>query len=85
MFRVSHKRNKLAVVILLVICICLAGIPAQESRASSVKDLDPPFETVMTNVGNYILSVDTKPDYSSTWNVIGLVRSGRIIKNGILD
>ena len=85
MFRVSHKRTKLVLVTLLVICICLAGIPTQGSRASSVKDLDPPFETVMTNVGNYIFSVDTKPDYSSTWNVIGLIRSGRVITQEYKD
>ena len=85
MFRVSHKRNKLAVVILLVICICLAVIPAQESRASSVKELDPPFETVMTNVGNYIMSVDTNPGYGSIWNTIGMVRSGKTLSRKYKD
>ena len=72
-------------VLLLIICLCFAGLPAPESRASSTKELDPPFETVMTNVGNYILSVDTDPDYSSIWNVIGLVRSGRAVSQEYLD
>ncbi len=85
MFSMSHKRNRSVVVILLIICLCLTGIPGQQSRAASVKELDPPFETAMTNVGNYILSVDTNPDYSSIWNIIGLVRSGRIISQEYKD
>lgn len=70
---------------LLVICLCLSAIPVQELRASSAKTLEPPLETVTTNVGNYILSVDTNPDYSSIWNVIGLVRSGRAVPQEYLD
>ncbi|MBQ6393306.1 MAG: Ig-like domain-containing protein, partial [Eubacterium sp.] len=53
--------------------------------AASAKALDPSVDTVITNVGNYILSVDTNPDYSSTWNVLGLLRSGRILPQEYQD
>ena len=80
-----YKLNKSLAVSLISICLCFSVIPALELKASSAKELDPPFDMAMDNVGNYILSVDINPDYSSTWNVIGLVRSGRILPQEFLD
>lgn len=46
-------------------------------RAATEADvLSPDVDTVLSKVRSYILSKDTKPDYSSIWNVIGLKRSG---------
>lgn len=83
--KVIYKLNKFLAVSLISICLCFSVIPALELKASSAKELDPPFDMAMANVGNYILSVDTNPDYSSIWNVIGLVRSGRVIPQEYLD
>lgn len=64
-------------VFLLTVCLCIQPEAAVHTQVEEVKELNPSVDTVLTNVGNYILSVDTNPDYSSTWNVIGLIRSGR--------
>ena len=44
--------------------------------ATEAEVLSPDVDTVLSKVRSYILSKDTKPDYSSIWNVIGLKRSG---------
>lgn len=49
-----------------------AGVAAQ----AEAEVLSPDVDTVLSKVRSYILSKDTKPDYSSIWNVIGLKRSG---------
>lgn len=51
-----------------------AGVSVQAATEADV--LSPDVDTVLSKVRSYILSKDTKPDYSSIWNVIGLKRSG---------
>ena len=50
------------------------GVAVQAATEADV--LSPDVDTVLSKVRSYILSKDTKPDYSSIWNVIGLKRSG---------
>lgn len=50
------------------------GVSVQAATEADV--LSPDVDTVLSKVRSYILSKDTKPDYSSIWNVIGLKRSG---------
>ena len=50
------------------------GVAVQAAAEADV--LSPDVDTVLSKVRSYILSKDTKPDYSSIWNVIGLKRSG---------
>ena len=45
-------------------------------QAAEAEVLSPDVDTVLSKVRSYILSKDTKPDYSSIWNVVGLKRSG---------
>lgn len=47
--------------------------------------LSPDIDTVLSNVRSYILSKDTKPDYSSIWNVIGLKRSGLYVPESYIN
>ena len=49
------------------------GVAVQAATEAEV--LSPDVDTVLSKIRNYILSKDTKPDYSSIWNVIGLKRS----------
>ena len=51
-----------------------ARVSVQAAAEADV--LSPDIDTVLSKVRSYILSKDTKPDYSSIWNVIGLKRSG---------
>lgn len=51
-----------------------SGVAVQTEAEAEV--LSPDIDTVLSKVRSYILSKDTKPDYSSIWNVIGLKRSG---------
>lgn len=41
-----------------------------------VKPLSKPFEDVLKETREYILGLDTKPDYSSQWFALGLARGG---------
>lgn len=50
------------------------GVAVQAADEADV--LSPDVDMVLSKVRSYILSKDTKPDYSSIWNVIGLKRSG---------
>lgn len=50
-----------------------SGVAVQAKAEAEV--LSPDIDTVLSKVRSYILSKDTKPDYSSIWNVIGLKRS----------
>ncbi|MDO5433606.1 Ig-like domain-containing protein [Eubacterium sp.] len=52
---------------------------------SSANALNPSKETVLEETKNYILSVDTNPDLSSQWNVIGLARSGLDVPQSYYD
>lgn len=58
-----------------------------EVQADSVAEtLNPTVDTVLSTVRQYILSKDTSPDYiSSTWNVIGLSRSGLDVPQEYFD
>lgn len=47
--------------------------------------LNPSVDTVLEETKNYILSVDTNPDLSSQWNVIGLARSGLEVPQSYYD
>ena len=47
-----------------------------KEEVAEAEVLSPDIDTVLSKVRSYILSKDTKPDYSSIWNVIGLKRSG---------
>ncbi len=47
--------------------------------------LSPDIDTVLSKVRSYILSKDTKPDYSSIWNVIGLKRSGLYVPESYIN
>lgn len=49
-----------------------AGVAVQ----AEAEVLSPDVDTALSKIRSYILSKDTKPDYSSIWNVIGLKRSG---------
>ena len=69
----------------MILCLALTKVPAGQVCAATAKTLNPSVDTVLTNVGNYILSLDTNPDYSSIWNVIGLVRSGRSVPQSYID
>lgn len=86
------KQRKKIAAILLVGMLLLAQIVPQRGilsgtdqgsnaavvmAASVAEKLTPTVDEVLTSVKQYMLKVDTKPDYvSSTWNVIGLSRSG---------
>lgn len=49
----------------------------QVNAATIAEELNPSIDAVLKTVKQYILSKDVNPDYiSSTWNVIGLARSG---------
>ena len=72
-----------AVLTLLFLFISLLSPAA--ARTASPRELNPTVDTAITNVGNYILSVDKKPEYGSMWNVLGLVRSGRDLPTSYTD
>lgn len=49
----------------------------EETQSVTADPLSPDIDTVLKSVREYILNKDLNPDYvSSTWNVIGLTRSG---------
>ena len=77
--------NKKTITIIMAILFCLQAVFVCPVRADSANTLNPSVETVLKNVGNYILSVDTNPDYSSTWNVLGMVRSGMDLPSSYVD
>lgn len=61
---------------------------AEEWRVFSEKaaeTLTPNIDTVLSKVREYILKKDTKPEYSSIWNVIGLKRSGLNVPKSYTD
>ena len=71
--------------VLLAVCLFMLPVISVCAQASEAKELSPSVDIVLETVGNYILSVDTNPDYSSTWNVVGLVRSGRTVPAGYVE
>ncbi|MBQ6393320.1 MAG: Ig-like domain-containing protein [Eubacterium sp.] len=71
--------------VLLAVCLFMLPEISVCTQATEVKELTPSVDTVLETVGNYILSVDTNPDYSSTWNVVGLLRSGRTVPTGYIE
>lgn len=94
------KRKKITAFLLAGILILSQWIPALEKggqdagfgtvlevQADSVAEtLNPTVDTVLSTVRQYILSRDTSPDYiSSTWNVIGLSRSGLDVPQEYFD
>ena len=60
-----------------------AGVSGQTEAEAEV--LSPDIDTVLSKVRSYILSKDTKPDYSSIWNVIGLKRSGLYVPESYIN
>lgn len=60
-----------------------SGVAAQTEAEAEV--LSPDIDTVLSKVRSYILSKDTKPDYSSIWNVIGLKRSGLYVPESYIN
>lgn len=56
-----------------------SGVAVQTEAEAEV--LSPDIDTVLSKVRSYILSKDTKPDYSSIWNVIGLKGVGCMCRN----
>ena len=60
-----------------------SGVAVQAKAEAEV--LSPDIDTVLSKVRSYILSKDTKPDYSSIWNVIGLKRSGLYVPESYIN
>lgn len=60
-----------------------SGVAMQTEAEAEV--LSPDIDTVLSKVRSYILSKDTKPDYSSIWNVIGLKRSGLYVPESYIN
>lgn len=60
-----------------------SGVAVQAEAEAEV--LSPDIDKVLSNVRSYILSKDTKPDYSSIWNVIGLKRSGLYVPESYIN
>lgn len=63
-------------------------VTAKEWKVFSEKGaetLTPDIDTVLSKVREYILKKDTKPEYSSIWNVIGLKRSGLNVPKSYTD
>ena len=60
-----------------------SGVAVQTEAEAEI--LSPDIDTVLSNVRSYILSKDTKPDYSSIWNVIGLKRSGLYVPESYIN
>ena len=60
-----------------------SGVAVQTKAEAEV--LSPDIDTVLSKVRSYILSKDTKPDYSSIWNVIGLKRSGLYVPESYIN
>ena len=60
-----------------------SGVAVQTEAEAEV--LSPDIDTVLSKVRSYILSKDTKPDYSSLWNVIGLKRSGLYVPESYIN
>ena len=60
-----------------------SGVAVQTEAEAEV--LSPNIDTVLSKVRSYILSKDTKPDYSSIWNVIGLKRSGLYVPESYIN
>lgn len=60
-----------------------SGVAVQTEAEAEV--LSPDIDTVLSKVRSYILSKDTKPDYSSIWNVIGLKRSGLYVPKSYIN
>lgn len=60
-----------------------SGVAVQTEAEAEV--LRPDIDTVLSKVRSYILSKDTKPDYSSIWNVIGLKRSGLYVPESYIN
>ena len=60
-----------------------SGVAVQTEAEAEV--LSPDIDTVLSNVRSYILNKDTKPDYSSIWNVIGLKRSGLYVPESYIN
>lgn len=61
------------------------GQSDESGVAVQAEVLSPDIDTVLSNVRSYILSKDTKPDYSSIWNVIGLKRSGLYVPESYIN
>lgn len=60
-----------------------SGVAVQTEAEAEV--ISPDIDTVLSKVRSYILSKDTKPDYSSIWNVIGLKRSGLYVPESYIN
>ena len=58
-----------------ITCIAQAADTEVYSEAKTADTLNPDIDTVIQKVRSYILSKDSNPDSSSTWNVIGINRS----------
>ena len=58
-----------------ITCIVQAADTEVYSEAKTADTLNPDIDTVIQKVRSYILSKDSNPDSSSTWNVIGINRS----------
>ena len=58
-----------------ITCIVQAADTEVYSEAKTADTLNPDIDTVIQKVRSYILSKDSNPDSSGTWNVIGINRS----------
>ena len=58
-----------------ITCIAQAADTEVYSEAKTADTLNPDIDTVIQKVRSYILSKDSNPDSSGTWNVIGINRS----------
>lgn len=69
--RWKHRITYRIGVFCLVFLFALFPVSA---RASQAQTLNPGVNDVIKKVRSYMLSVDTNPDYSSIWNVLGMSR-----------
>ena len=58
-----------------ITCIVQAADTEVYSETKTADTLNPDIDTVIQKVRSYILSKDSNPDSSGTWNVIGINRS----------
>lgn len=73
----------MVICILLLILSGISSFPGARcvlvthAAENSATPLNPSVSEVISSVRSYMLSVDQKPDYNSTWNVLGMTRSSQ--------
>lgn len=94
---IRKKEKKRAMVSIFMVYLLLCSVftsvftgfhvkrVTQVQAAETAVTLDPSVDTVLNAVRSYMLRIDTNPDYSSIWNVIGLTRSGLYVPSSYVD